>query len=328
MRGIMGGLAGIGALLLAIGFGIGYLVFQPTVASLRGTGEEQTLELESTKSQLSQRTRSAESFLARLGEVRTERARLDAELGATSASLDSTSTSLEETGAALKALQDAVAPTRDALSLLELEAAQLRARVQTLEAVEQDLSAAVQLQADIAAIAIQRLRPALGDGQLLAHQAVQAIQRENYANAVIYFNNAFKAYQTAEDQMVETTSKHKRLIDLVPSELHPSFNSVLKQYEARLRAVRSRVPEYQAAAKLHVVVDEWRNTEGPGSTQQIQRWEQLSDEGEELIQKALDLLDEADEWAPNLWREFEAQRIEIRDWQTLLDGIRLVILGE
>ena len=328
MRGIMGAMAGGGVLLLAIGFGIGYLVFQPTIDSLRGTEDEQRRELGSAKSQLSQRTQAVEDLLTQLGEVRAERAGLDAELGAASASLDKTSASLEVTGASLKTLEDDYATTTDALTTLEAQAAQLRERVQSLDTAQQGLNAAIQLQADITAIAIQRLRPALGDGELLAHQAVRATQSDNYANAVIYFNNASEAYQTAETEMAETTSKHKELMELVPPDLHSSFNSVQKQYEARLRAVRSRVPEYQAAAKLHTVIDEWLGEDGPGSAEQLLRWEQLSNEGEELIQEALDLLEEADEWAPNLWREFEAQRIEIRDWQALLDGIRFFILDQ
>jgi hypothetical protein len=328
MRGIIGALFGIGLTLLAVGFGVGYLAFQPTISFLQGSEQEQRRQLETTKDLLSKQTTAVEGLLIQLWQIRTERSRLAAELGVSKGSLEQTSTSLKKTRETLNLLRKDVAPTLAALSALDVEAVLLRSQVQSLDTSEQKLNDAINLQADIAALAIERLRPALGDGELLARQAVRATQAENYSNAVIYFNTASVAYQTAEKEMKATTDKYKELMDLVPEELHSSFNNIQKQYEARLRAVGSRIPEYQAAANFHVVIDEWQATEGAANDEQLQRWTTMSDEGDNLIQEALDLLEEADKWAPNLWREFEAQRLEIRDWQALLDGIRFFILEE
>ena len=52
------------------------------------------------------------------------------------------------------------------------------------------------------------------------------------------------------------------------------------------------------------------------------------DEAEEEIDAAMLLLDEAAEWAPDLWQEFETQRIDVQEWRNLIDGIRSVVLEE
>ena len=49
-------------------------------------------------------------------------------------------------------------------------------------------------------------------------------------------------------------------------------------------------------------------------------------DAEAEIEEAMTQLDSAVDWAPELWRQFEAQRMSIRDRQGLADSIRFTIL--
>ena len=62
--------------------------------------------------------------------------------------------------------------------------------------------------------------------------------------------------------------------------------------------------------------------------EQALRWKRWVTEAELQIEQAMSYLDEATDWAPALWQEFEAQRIDIRVWRNLADGIRGAILEE
>ena len=318
------------AVLLALGagYGLGYLVFQPRIDSLRGTQEEQVRELDAVKGQLDQRGTAAEDVLARLNELRGEHAGLGVEVEASKADLAQVRSRLAEAQDALKTAQTDLSASREARDAAEAQVQDLAAQAKELEEAPQSLDAAIKVQAEIMAIVSEKMSPALADAAILARRGFQAIDRQNYSNVVGFFEDASAAYSEAKQEAEVTPEKAKELASLVPEEERDPFTLAHKHAEGRFRALSSRVPEFRAAAKLYQVIAEWDDQDRKGTPEDIERWRDVVIEAEEQIEEAMGLLDEADDWAPDLWREFEAQRLEVQEWRGLVDGIRATVLEE
>lgn len=332
MLGKLAALAVAVLLALGAGYGLGYLVFQPRLDSLRGTQEEQAGELEAVKTQLSQKGTSLEDTLEELGDVKAEGAGMTAELQATSATLSRVKGQLGEAQTSLESTQADLSTRAEDLETAEAQVEELRQQVAALEAAQKDLGDAVKVQAEIMAIVSEKLGPTLGDADLLARRGLQARDQQNYDNAVLFFEDASAAYAEAKEEAEATPEMAKKLVSLVPEDERDSFSRAHKHVEGRLRAVSSRVPEFQAAANLYRVIAEWDEQFEPdeeertSSAEDIERWGKIVDEAEAQIDEAMTLLDEAVEWAPDLWREFEVQRIQVQGWRRLVDGVRFTIL--
>lgn len=328
MRGKLVALV-VGLLLaLGAGFGVGYLVLQPRISSLQGTRDEQAKELAATRTQASERGALAQTRLQELGDVKAVRTGLEAELQATTTALAQARTRLAEAQATLDSTQANLATRSQTLEKAQRQVRELESLVASLNVAQRDLGAAVKLQAEVVTLITEKVSPALGDADLVARQGLRAADNANYNNAVLFFEDAVVAYNKAQDEVKKAVAKRKELVGLVPLDLRDSFARAQKQEEGRLRAVNSRVFEYRAAAKLNLVVAEWFKKEQKGTAEDVKKWRVLADEAETQINEAMTLLDQADEWAPELWREFEVQRIGVQRWRGLTDGIRFFILEQ
>jgi hypothetical protein len=326
------------------GYGLGYLDFQPKIAALRGVQGDQEQELATLKSQGTQRATRLEQALMQLGDLSAAGVTLDGELQRATASLERTENQLREALSNLDDTRSELVPKIDALEEAQGRVTELEGEKSDLEQAQQDLRSAIDVQAEIMGILTQKLAPALGDAALVAQRARDASERGSFENAATLFEDAAIAYAGAQAEAEVTPEKAGELAALVPKEMREPYTLAQKHAEARYRAVSSRVSEFQAATKLYTVVAEWDEQFEPeeedeqqhdedeeertSSPEDIKRWGKIVDEAEEEINAAMLLLDEAAEWAPDLWQEFETQRIELQEWRNLVDGIRSVVLEE
>ncbi len=310
------------AVVFGAGFGTGYLVYQSKVNSAEGAAEARGRELETTQANLAKRKAQVEQFLAEIGEGKVERTQLEGELQITEATLADLQQQLKEVQAALDSAQvDLTAK----LAALE-EAQGLESQVRELQTTRQNLDTAVALQAEILELTNDQVNPTLGDAVLLAQRGFQAVNNQNYDNSVIFFDDAAGVFETATKDLEETVTKNETLGKLVSPGLEEVFSTTVRHSKANVRVTSARSAEFRAAANLYRVIAEWSKTEGPSSQEQLKRWEALTDKAEKQIEEAMTHLDEATSWAPDLWRQFEAQRVDVRAWQSLADGVRFFIL--
>ena len=340
-------------LALGAGYGLGYLAFQPRIAALMGVQGERVQELATIKSQSTQRATRLEQALTQLGDVQAAGVTLDGEFQRTRTDLERTEEQLLKARSDLDDTRSELAPKTESLEEARARVTELEGQTSDLEKAQQDLRGAIDLQAEIMGILTQKLSPALGDADLVAQRAKDARDRQSYDNAAMLFEDAAIAYAGAQAQAEVTPEKARELAALVPKEMREPYDLALKHAEARYRAVSSRVSEFQAVTKLYTVIAEWdeqqdeaddqeqqgeegdQQQQGDADDQQptsspedIARWGKIVDEAEEEIDAAMLLLDEAAEWAPDLWQEFETQRIDVQEWRNLIDGIRSVVLEE
>lgn len=329
VRGIIVGLAI--AVAAVIGYGVGNSVLRPQVTSLEDARAEQTQEIAALQGQVRDRQARVEALLGQIGDAGVERTGLEARLDTAAASLAEAAEAADAASAVQADLDKALATIVQQSSSLEAAEAQgidLADRLSESEASQETIGAALKLQAELLAVIGDELNPTLGDGSLLAEQGNRAAVNQTYDAAAAYFEASSEAFALAKEQAEDAASRSKSLSMMVPERLRAPFATTHKQSEAAARAAAAQQLEYQATASLYTIVHEWAGIEGVGSDEQQEAWAESAEGADGLLEQALALLDEADDWAPDLWRQNEAIRIQIRDQQNLLASIRFIILEE
>ena len=320
----------VSTLALAIGFGLGYLVYQPQIHSLEATVGERDISTAKTASRLSRQNSAVAELQVQLRSVRVEEERL-------TQVLNDRSQALSEIRPRLARSEDSSRVARLELSLKDKELEARERRIAELQVTgdlylseRDDLVTAFAVQKEITRIFDESVKPILGDGALLAQRGVNASDSQNYGNSAIFFKAASDAFLEAKNPVGKLALKNQQLVLLIPTDMRETFILTQRRAKANTFVVKARSAEYAAAAKLYRVLDQWQPLEeGDVPTdEQALRWKRWVTEAELQIEQAMSYLDEATDWAPALWQEFEAQRIDIRVWRNLADGIRGAILEE
>ena len=318
------------ATLLAIGlsYGASYLVYQPKIDSLEGTADERASLLESSRDRVTTQGSQLAELRLHVQSQETEQGQLQRELVDREAALATLHPQLKEAQTNLGSLRPDLIDRESLLTVAQDRVQDLEGQVTRLMEGQGDLQAAIALQAEILRILDEKISPALGDGALLVQRGNNAAENRNYSNSVAFFANAALVYDEAEGQAREVVTKSQELSDLVPEESRESFARTRRHAEATAHMVTAQAAESRAAANLFRLLEEWApltDTDTP-SREQAQRWKNLLLDAEAEIEGAMSQLDAAVDWAPELWRQFEAQRMNIRSWQGLADSIRFTIL--
>lgn len=316
--------------LLAVGLGYGgaYLVYQPDLDSLEGTAEERANLLESTRDRVATQSGQLDGLRREVQATQTEQGRLQRELVDREATLATLRPQLEQSQTDLASLRSDLIEREGLLTVAQGQVQSLEGQVAGLMEGRGDLEAAIVLQGEILAILDEGISPALGDGALLVLRGNIAAESGNYGNSAAYFANAALVYDEAEDQAKEVVTKSEELSTLVPEESRDSFARTRRHAEATAHMVTAQAAESRAAANLFRILQEWAplSEDDDPSQEQAQRWKQWLLDAEAEIETAMDELDSAVDWAPQLWRQFEAHRMSIRSWQNLADNIRFRVL--
>ncbi len=333
VRGIIVGLAV--AVAAVIGYGVGNSVLRPQVESLEEARAGQTQEIVALQTRVRDGQARVEALLVQIGDAGVDRTGLQARLDTATASLAEATEAADASSAAQSAVQaslDASLATilelRSSLDAAEAQGVDLADRLREAEASQETIGATLKLQAELLAVIGDELNPNLGDGSLLAEQGSRAALNLIYDAAAAYFSASSEAFGVAKEQAEDAAFRSKSLSVIVPERLRAPFATTHKQSEATARAAGAQELEYQAAASMYTIIDEWVEAEAVGSNEQIAAWTESANGADDRLEQALALLDEADEWAPDLWRQYEAIRIQIRDQQDLLASIRFIILEE
>ena len=316
------------AVLMAVGlgYGAGYLVYQPEIDSLQGTADERASLLESTRDRVATQSSQLDDLRRQVQSHQTEQGRLERDLVDREAALATLRPQLEDAQANLSSLRSDLIERESLLTVAQSRVGNLEGEVARLMEGRGDLEAAIVLQAEILEILDEKISPALGDGALLVQRGTIAAESQNWTNSVAFFANAAMVYDEAEEQARAVVTKSQELSDLVPDESRESFERTRRHAEATARVVTAQAAESRAAANLLRLLGEWAPLDGDPTQEQAQRWKAWLLEAEADIEEAMSQLDEAVDWAPELWRQYEAQRMNIRVWQGLADTIRFSVL--
>ena len=316
------------AILVAVGlgYGAGYLVYQPEIDSLQGTADERGDLLDSSRDRVATQGNQLDELRREVQTRQSEQSRLQRDLTDTEATLAALRPQLEEARTNVGSLRSDLIERESLLVAADNRVQGLENEVARLMDGRGDLEAAITLQGEILAILDEKISPALGDGALLVWRGTIAAEQQNWSNSVAFFANAALVYGEAEEQAREVVTKSQELSDLVPDESRESFERTLRHAEATARVVTAQAAESRAAANLFRLLGEWAPLDGDPTPEQAQRWKKWLLEAENDIEEAMSQLDEAVDWAPELWRQYEAQRMNIRAWQNLADTIRFSVL--
>ncbi len=316
------------AILLAVGlgYGAGYLVFQPEINSLQGTADERADLLESTRDRVASQSSQLDELRRQVQSQQTEQGRLERDLVDREAALATLRPQLEEAETNVRTLRSDLIERDSLLTVAQSRVGDLEGQVAQLMDGRGDLESAIGLQAEILSILDEKISPALADGALLVERGTIAAENQNWGNSVAFFANAALVYDEAEGQAKEVVTKSEELSALVPEESRESFARTRRHAEATAHMVTAQAAESRAAANLFRILEEWAPLEGDPSSEQAQRWKTWLLAAEAEIDEAMDQLDSAVDWAPELWRQFETQRMSIRVWQRLADTLRFSVL--
>ena len=316
------------AILLAVGLGYGasYLVYQPEIDSLEGTADERASLLESTRDRVATQSSQLDELRRQVQTQQTEQGRLQRDLADREATLAALRPQLEQAETGVRTLRSDLIEREGLLTVAQSRVGDLEGQVARLMEGRGDLEAAISLQAEILGILDEKISPALGDGALLVQRGTIAAENQNWTNSVAFFANAAIVYGDAEEQAREVVTKSQALSDLVPDESRDSFARTRRHAEATAHMVTAQAAESRAAANLFRLLGEWAPLDGDPTPEQARRWKTWLLDAEAEIEEAMSQLDSAVDWAPELWRQYEAQRMSIRVWQGLADTIRFSVL--
>jgi len=310
-----------------IGFGVGYFVSHQNVSFLEGVKDQQNQELQSlyaTKATIHQRNQQLLVDLATVtSDYRTNSAILDtlsAELQATSSALEVAETRLSE-GLVTTNASDS------SLNQAQVDIEALKEVILRMESETEGIEDALSIQAELQNLLNDKLKPLLGDGTLLFQQGLRAVENSNFTTAATYFEESGNAFTLAKQQAQRLATRQKDLVLIIPQDLRREFVLSQKISEASVFLTDAQGIAYSAAGPLYRVVGEWQTSQSKDPND-LNRWRTLIQSSDVALEQALGLLEEADKWAPGVWRQFEAIRIEIRRIQGLSATIRNLILGE
>jgi len=325
-----GWLWGLISTLAIVLFVSGYLVavgvYKPDVSSLEAQTKVQREELSSLQGILSARD-------DRLAALATELSNSQASTVGLETSLESTQTFLTEARKASASASADLRKARSDLSTLKetLEESQgnkadLRDQVRALENKQDNLDRSIAIHSELQKLYNDELGPNHGDALLLIQEGQLAIANSNYNEAAIFFDESSKAFDLAEINAQMAVDKNDNLLELVPSSLHLIFATSHRQSKATALSMAAQSREYKGASALYTIIGEWSDLDEESPSEDIERWRGIAGTAEDLLEEAMTKLDEADGWAPGLWRRSEAIRLDIRQWRDLLAGVEIVIL--
>lgn len=316
----------VALLAVGLGYGASYLVYQPEIDSLEGTADERASLLESARDRVATQGGQLDELRREVQAQQAEQGRLQRELVDREATLAALRPQLEQAQTNLGSLRSDLSESEALLTVAQDRAEDLEGEVARLSEGRGDLEAAIVLQAEILGILDEKISPALGDGALLVQRGNIAAESGNYGNSVAFFANAATVFGEAEDQAKAVVTKSEELSALVPEESRETYARTLRHAEATAHMVTAQAAESRAAANLFRLLGEWAPLDDEPTPEQAQRWKQWLIDAEADIEEAMSQLDSAVDWAPELWRQYEAQRMSIRSWQNLADTIRFRVL--
>lgn len=325
-RWLWGSLSIVAVVLFLGGYLVGFAVYQPDVSSLEAETEEQQEELAGLQGRLSDRDAQLEALVIELGDVKAARVGLETSLESTRSFLtDARAASMRAT-TDLREARSSLADLESTLTQAQGERADFEDQLSALQGAQADLDLAINIQSELQELFNTELGPNHGDALLLIQEGLRAAINGNFGEAATFFDESSKAFDLTKSHAEVAAAKSKDLITLVPENLNQAFDTSHRQSEATALAMDAQGLEYKGVSSLYIIIDEWNDVDQEGSAEDIERWRGLADEAQDLLEEAMTMLDEADAWSPDLWRRSEAIRLDIRQWQDLLAGVRAVIL--
>ncbi len=326
-RQLWGSIGTAALVLFVAGYLVGFAVYQPDVSSLEAKTEVQGEELASLQSRLSDRDAQLAALITELSDVKAARVGLETSLEASQsfltearASSTSATTDLQEAKTSLSNLESTLTQTQG-------NQADLAEQLSALQSTQKNLDLAISIQSELQELFNAELGPNHGDALLLIQEGLRAVSNTNFGEAATFFDESSKAFALAKGNAEVVSTKSENLITLVPASLNKNFDTSHRQSKSTALALDAQSREYKGASSLYIIIDEWNDLDAAGSPADIERWRGIAADAEDQLEAAMTKLDEADVWAPGLWRRSEAIRLDIRQWQDLLDSVRAVIIN-
>ena len=323
---IWGSIGTVAIVLFIGGYLVGFAVYQPDVSSLEAETEVQKEELASLQGRLSDRDAQLTALITERDDEKASRVGLETSLSSTQAFLEEARTSSIQASADLLEARSSLTSMESTLTQTQGEQADLSEQLSDLQNAQGDLDMAIAIQSELQELYNDELGPNHGDALLLIQEGLLAANNTNYGEAATFFDESSIAFDLAKDNARVAANKSEALLKLVPSSLHTTFDTSHRQSKSTILAMDSQSREYKAAASLYIIIGEWNDLDNEGASEDIERWRGLAADAEDLLEEAMTKLDEADAWAPGLWRRFEAIRLDIRQWRDLLAGVESAIL--
>ena len=317
-----------GAIVLFIsGYLVGVAVYQPDVSSLEAETEIQKEELASLQSRLSDRDAQLAAVVTELSNEIASRVGLETSLESSRSFLTDARASSKSASADLLDTRANLFSLESNLSQAQSDQTELTNQIRSLKGAQADLDMAIIIQSELQALINDDLGPNHGDALLLIQEGLLAVINTNFGEAATFFDESSKAFDAAKDNAKVAAIKSEALLELVPAGLHTTFDTSHRQSKSTVLALDAQSREYKGTSALYTIIDEWNEVDLEGSAEDIERWRAIAAEAEDLLEAAMTKLDEADGWAPDLWRRSEAIRLDIRQWQNFLSGVETVILN-
>lgn len=315
------------AIVLFVG---GYLmavaVYQPDVSSLEAKTELQREELSSLQGRLSARDERLAALVTELSDSQASTIGLETSLESTQTFLTEARRVLASASADLREARTDLTSLKATLVQTQSNQTDLTDQVRILKYKQDNLDSAIAIHSELQELYNDELGPSHGDALLLIQEGQLAVINLNYSEAAIFFDESSKAFDLAKINAQLAVDKSEALLEVVPSGLNLIFDTSLRQSKATVLAMAAQSREYKGASALYKIIGEWSDLDEKSEAEDVERWRGIAADAEELLEDAMTKLDEADGWAPGLWRRSEAIRLDIRQWRDLLAGVEGVIL--
>ena len=323
---LWGSISTLAIVLFASGYLVAVAAYQPDVSSLEAKTEVQREELTSLQRLLSARDDRLAALVTEISDSQAFATGLETSLASTQSFL--TEARRASTNASANLLEARADLTSLKATLVQAQTNQtdLTDQIKTLEYKQENLDSAIAIHSELQELYNDDLGPNHGDALLLIQEGQLAVINANYSEASIFFDESSKAFDLAKTNAQLAVAKSEALLEVVPSGLNLIFDTSLRQSKATVLAMAAQSREYKGASALYTIIGEWSDLDEEGAAEDIERWRGIVGDAEELLEEAMAKLDEADGWAPGLWRRSEAIRLDIRQWRDLLAGVEGVIL--
>ena len=325
-----GWLWGLISTLAIVLFVSGYLVavgvYKPDVSSLEAKTQVQREELSNLQGRLFARDDRLSILLTELSDSQASIVGLEVSLGSTKTFLGEARKASASASADLQEARTDLTSLKVALEQAQKHRTGLTDQVRELKSGHDNLDSAITIHSELQKLYNDELGPNHGDALLLIQEGQLAVINTNYSEAAIFFDESSKAFDLANINAQMAVDKSEVLLELLPSGLYPIFDTSHRQSKATVLAMAAQSREYKGASALYTIIGEWSDLDEISSSEDIERWRGIAADAEDFLEEAMTKLDEADGWAPGLWRRSEAIRMDIRQWRDLLAGVEIVIL--
>ena len=325
--GWLWGLISISATVLFVsGYLVAVGIYKPDVSSLEAQTKVQREELSSLQGRLSVHDDRLAALATELSSSQASTVELETSLESTQTFLTEARRSSESALADLQEARSDLSSLKETLEEAQSNKADLSDQVRALENKQGNLDSAIVIHSELQKLYNDELGPNHGDALLLIQEGQLAITNSNYNEAAIFFDESSKAFDLAKINAQMAVDKNENLLELLPSGLHLIIDTSHRQSKATVLAMAAQSREYKGASALYTIIGEWSDLDEKSPAEDIERWRGIASDAEDLLEEAMTKLDEADGWAPGLWRRSEAIRMDIRQWRDLLAGVEVVIL--